>query len=94
MLLHPGLLRAAVLLRAMVPFEPEETPDLSGMPVFLAAGRTDQMIPPQNTERLAEILGEAGADLDLRWRDTGHALTYEEVAEAKAWLSGILPELS
>jgi phospholipase/carboxylesterase len=94
MLLHPGLLRAAILLRAMVPFEPEETPDLSGMPVFLAAGRTDQMIPPQNTERLAEILGEAGADLDLRWRDTGHALTYEEVAEAKAWLSGILPELS
>jgi phospholipase/carboxylesterase len=52
------------------------------------------MIPPQNTKRLAEILGEAGADLDLRWRDTGHALTYEEVAEAKAWLSGVLPELS
>jgi len=94
MLLHPGLLRAAVLLRAMVPFEPEEAPNLSGMPVFLAAGRTDQMISPQNTERLAEILDEAGADLDLRWRDTGHALTYEEVAEAKAWLSGVLPELS
>src|SRR5919107_5424585 len=64
MLLHPGLLRAAVLFRAMVPFEPEETPDLSGMPVFIAAGRRDQMIPPQNTQRLAEILTEAGADLD------------------------------
>jgi len=93
MLLHPGLLRAAVLFRAMVPFEPEETPDLSGMPVFLAAGRTDRMIPPQNAERLAEILDEAGADLDLHWRDTGHGLTYEEVAEAKAWLSGVLPKL-
>jgi predicted esterase len=64
------------------------------MPVFLAAGRMDRMIPPQNTERLAEILTEAGADLDLRWRDTGHPLTYEEVAEAKEWLSGILPRLS
>ena len=94
MLLHPGLLRAAVLFRAMVPFEPEETPDLSGMPVFLAAGRTDRMIPPQSTERLAEILREAGADLDLRWRDTGHALTYEEVAEAREWLSGVLLKLS
>jgi phospholipase/carboxylesterase len=93
MLLHPGLLRAAVLFRAMVPFEPEESPDLSGMPVFLAAGRRDQMIPPQNAERLAEILTEAGADLDLRWRDTGHALTYEEVAEAKDWLSGVLQRL-
>jgi phospholipase/carboxylesterase len=94
MLLHPGLLRAAVLFRAMVPFEPEETPDLSGMPVFLAAGRTDRMIPPQNTERLAEILRQAGADLDLRWRNIGHPLTYEEVAEAKEWLAGVLPNLT
>ena len=93
MLLHPGLLRAAVLFRAMVPFEPEETPDLSGMPVFLAAGRGDQMIPPENTERLAEILREAGAELDLRWRNTGHPLTYEEAAEAREWLSGVLPKL-
>ena len=94
MLLHPGLLRAAVLFRAMVPFEPEEVPDLSGMPVFLAAGRRDQMIPPQNTQRLVEILTEAGADLDVRWRDTGHGLTYEEVAEAKEWLSRVLAKLS
>ena len=94
MLLHPGLLRAAILLRAVVPFEPEGKPDLSGMPVFLAAGRRDQMIPPQNTERLAEILREAGADLDLRWRNTGHPLTFEEVEEAKEWLSGVLPKLT
>jgi phospholipase/carboxylesterase len=94
MLLHPGLLRAAVLFRAMVPFEPEDVPDLSGMPIFLAAGRMDRMIPPENTERLVEILREAGADLDLRWRDTGHALTYEEVAEAKEWLSGLFRELT
>jgi phospholipase/carboxylesterase len=90
-LLHPGLLRAAVLFRAMVPFEPDPTPDLSGMPVFLAAGRMDRMIPPDNTQRLADILLEAGADVDLRWRDTGHPLTYEEVGEAKAWLSEVLP---
>jgi phospholipase/carboxylesterase len=94
MLLHPDLLRAAILFRAMVPFEPEEKPDLTGMPVFLAAGRMDRMIPPDNTERLAQIVRKAGADLDLRWRDTGHPLTYEEVAEAKAWLSGVLPRLS
>jgi phospholipase/carboxylesterase len=93
-LLHPGLLRAAVLFRAMVPFEPDLAPDLSGMPVLLAAGRMDRMIPPNNTQRLADILLEAGADVDLRWRDTGHPLTYEDVAEAKAWLSDVLPKLS
>src|ERR687894_153317 len=94
MLLHPGLLRAAVLFRAMVPFEPEVVPDLSGMPVFLAAGRGDRMIAPENTERLAEILREAGAYLDLRWRNTGHALTYEEVEEARTWISEKVPTFS
>jgi phospholipase/carboxylesterase len=93
-LLHPGLLRAAVLFKAMVPFEPDETPDLSGMPVFMTAGRYDRMIPPDNTQRLADILLEAGADVDLRWYDTGHPLTYDDVNEAKQWLAGILPKLS
>jgi phospholipase/carboxylesterase len=93
-LLHPGLLRAAVLFKAMVPFEPDESPDLSGMPVFMTAGRYDRMIPPDNTQRLADILVEAGADVDLRWHDTGHPLTYDEVAQAKEWLAGILPKLS
>jgi phospholipase/carboxylesterase/glyoxalase family protein len=92
-LLHPGLLRLTVLFRAMVPFEPEVTPDLSGMPVFMAAGRMDRMIPQDNTQRLADILTEAGADVDLRWRNVGHPLTYEEVGEAKQWLAGILPKL-
>ncbi|MGB3682874.1 MAG: alpha/beta hydrolase [Rubrobacteraceae bacterium] len=90
-LLHPGLLRAAVLLRSMVPLEPEVTPDLSGMPVFMAAGTRDQMIPPDNTERLAGILREAGAEVDLRWRDIGHPLAYEEVEEARDWLSENAP---
>jgi phospholipase/carboxylesterase len=92
-LLHPGLLRAAVLFRAMVPFEPEVTPDLSGMLVFMAAGRMDRMIPQDNTQHLADILTEAGADVDLRWRNVGHPLTYEEVGEAKQWLAGMLSKL-
>ena len=56
LLLRPGLLAGAVLLRAMVPFEPETPPDLSGTPVYLAAGQADQMVPPENTERLAQLL--------------------------------------
>jgi phospholipase/carboxylesterase len=89
-LLHPGLLRAAVLFRAMVPFEPEAPPDLSGTPIYVAAGRYDQMITPSSTERLAEVLRRSGAEVTLEWRDTGHGLTYEEVGEAKDWLSEIL----
>ncbi len=47
----------------------------------------DTMTPPDNTERLAAILGEAGADLDLRWKNVGHPLTHEEIEEARDWLS-------
>jgi phospholipase/carboxylesterase len=93
-LLHPGLLRAAVLFRVMVPFEPDVTPDLSGMPILMAAGRMDRMIPPDNTQRLADILLEAGADVDLRWRNVGHPLTYDDVREAKQWLASLLPHIS
>ena len=78
----------------MVPFEPEVTPDLSGLPVFMAAGRMDRMITQDNTQRFADILAEAGADVDLRWRTVGHPLTYEEIGEAKEWLSGLLPRMT
>lgn len=90
LLLRPGVLRAAVLLRAMVPFEPERVPDLTGVPVLIAAGRMDRMIPQPNTERLAEILREAGAVVDLRWKDAGHPLTPQELEEARDWLSGVI----
>ncbi len=93
MLLHPGLIRAAILFRSMVPFEPEVGPDLSGIPVFMAAGSRDQMIPPENTQTLAELLEDSGAEVELRWRDTGHALTYEEVGEAKEWMANVLTKL-
>ncbi len=92
MLLHPGLVRAAVLFRSMAPFEPEVGPNLSGVPVFMAAGSRDQMISPENTQALAEMLEGSGAEVELRWRDTGHALTYEEVGEAKEWLADVLPK--
>jgi pimeloyl-ACP methyl ester carboxylesterase len=55
LLLHPGLLAGAVLLRAMVPFELETMPDLSGTPVYLAAGRSDRFF------WLWSFLGEGGA---------------------------------
>ncbi len=91
LLLHPGLLAGAVLLRAMTPFELETLPDLSGTPVYLAAGRSDQMIPPESTERLAELLREAGAEVTLDWQPGGHGIGRAEVEAARAWLAGVIP---
>ena len=85
LLTYSRLLAGAILLRAMVPFEPERAPDLSGTPVYLAAGRSDQMVPPENTERLAQLLREAGADVTLDWQPGGHGIGPEEVQAARNW---------
>jgi phospholipase/carboxylesterase len=90
LLLHPELLAGAVLLRAMTPFELETLPDLLGTPVYLAAGRSDQMIPPESTERLAELLRGAGAEVTLDWQPGGHGIGRAEVEAARAWLARII----
>jgi predicted esterase len=86
MLLRPEVLRRAILLRAMVPLEPESPPDLAGVEVFVAAGRQDQMIPPEGTERLTGMLREFGADVTLEWFPVGHQLTRADVDAARDWL--------
>ena len=90
LLLHPGLLAGAVLLRAMVPFEPETSPDLQGTRVYLAAGRSDQMIPPESTERLAQLLREARAEVTLDWQPGGHGIGRDEIEAARNWLSSAI----
>ena len=87
LLLRPGLLAGAVLWRAMVPLEPEPLPDLTGTPVLLGAARFDPLIPNDDVERLAALLRESGASVALRWHDTGHGLTQDDVREAAAWLA-------
>lgn len=89
LLLHPGLLAGAMLLRAMVPFEPATTPDLSETPVYLAAGRSDQIVPPESSERLAELLREAGAEVTLDWQPGGHSINRAEIEAARDWLAGV-----
>jgi predicted esterase len=86
MLTEPELLKRAVLLRAMVPFEPATQPRLDDTRVYIGAGRMDPIIPPANTERLAEIFRGGGADVTLDWQVAGHGLTKADVDNARRWL--------
>ena len=90
LLRRPGVLRGAVLLSPMVPFEPEPLPDLRGTSVFIGAGRTDPMVPADQTERLAALLREAGADVTLHWEEGGHGVTKGEVDAAAQWIAQCL----
>lgn len=87
LLLHPEALAGGVLFRAMVPLEPETAPDLSGARVLLSEGTHDAMVPPENAERLAEILRTGGAEVDLRWQAGGHNLTANDIVAAREFLN-------
>jgi predicted esterase len=87
LILRPEVLAGAVLLRPMVPFVPETLPRLSGKPILVLAGAHDSLVPREETERLAELLKRAGADITLNWADATHGITGEEVRMGKEWLA-------
>lgn len=86
LLRHPGLLRQAVLFRAMVPSpaNPEKTG--GGTRVYIGAGQRDPIISPPNVEQLAVLLRESGAEVTVEWRTAGHGLTPEDIDGARRWL--------
>ena len=88
MLLRPETLAGAVLLRPMVPFEPKTAPDLRGRRALVAAGKADPIVKPENSERLAEILRAAGAEVSLHWSPGGHTLDRADLTAAAAWWQG------
>lgn len=87
LLLHPGLVRSAILFRVMLPFEPENIPALASTRVRLGAGRHDPIIAPENVSRLAQLLEQAGASVSLDWREAGHQLAPGEIEAAATWLA-------
>jgi len=87
LLLHPGVLNRAVLLHPMTPLTPEQLPNLTGTPVFIGAGRQDPLIPPEETEKLAALLRDTGADVIVHWQPGGHTLSREEAQAAADWLA-------
>jgi len=87
LLRRPGVLRGAVLLSPMVPFEPDRPPDLRSTAVFISAGRTDPIAPAAQAERLAGLLQRAGAEVTLHWTDGGHAISNGAMDAARQWIA-------
>jgi len=86
LLTKPAALKAALLIRAMLPFEPQPLPQLAGKPVLLLSGANDSMIPAGPRDRLAAVLQAAGADLVHKILPAGHNLTPNDLAIAAPWL--------
>ncbi|QIB36236.1 alpha/beta hydrolase [Ancylobacter pratisalsi] len=88
LLLQPGVLAGAVLLRAMVPLADPPPAELGGVPVLLLSGAMDPIVPVSNAERLAGQLRAAGASLDHQVLPAGHGLSQADVNLARQWIAG------
>jgi len=91
LLLRPGVLKGAILFRAMVPLVPEARQDapLSGTRTLISNGRIDPIVSVEETDRLARLLQQHGADVEVHWQPAGHQLMPSDFAVAKTWLQSI-----
>jgi phospholipase/carboxylesterase len=87
LLTRPDILSGAVLMRATLPFAPEQTPRLTGIPVLMLSGAADPMVAAGRRDQLAELLRAAGAELTDKVLPAGHGLTAQDIALASAWLA-------
>lgn len=85
---HQDALKGAVLFHPMVPRRGIALPDLSGVSVFIGAGRNDPLCTMAESEELAAALSAAGATVQTHWENGGHQLSRTEVEAAAAWLRG------
>jgi phospholipase/carboxylesterase len=89
LLLDPDMLRGAVLIRAMLPFEPKPPPTLKNKPILMLSGARDPIMPSAAVERLAAVLTATDAAFTRKVLPAGHNLTPEDISIAATWLESI-----
>jgi phospholipase/carboxylesterase len=88
LLRRPEILAGAILFRAMVPFIPTVMPDLSKKSIILLEGLFDPIVNKAEAESLLEIFDKTQSSVTLKWQNSGHNLTQEDIVAAKKWLEG------
>lgn len=83
---RPYSLARAVLMRAMLAYEPPAGLDLRGKRVLLLAGATDPYSRAPTTDRLADLLAARGAQVEKSYARAGHELSNEDVTIATRWM--------
>ncbi|QPC94990.1 VOC family protein [Mesorhizobium sp. INR15] len=86
MVLHPGLVRNAVLLRAIAVLDDMPPADLSGSKVLMLSGRSD----PYHSPALEATLQADGAELEIHAIDAGHELVAADHHTMAQWLARIV----
>ncbi|QHW33906.1 alpha/beta hydrolase [Paenibacillus rhizovicinus] len=88
---YADALRGAVLHHPMVPLRGLALPDLTNVPVFIAAGTNDPICSAAESEELTSLLQGAGASVTVHWENNGHRLSASEVYQAADWFRAAFP---
>lgn len=84
--LHPGVVRKAVLLRAMPVLAEAPAADLSRTRFLSIAGEADRLYFPY-APKLAALLRDRGATVDSRIVPTGHGIGEDDAEIVAQWLA-------
>lgn len=91
MMLHPDLVKKAVLMRSMPVLDHTPVANLSKAKVLVVTGADDKMYAPF-APALSDLLRSSGAKVDARVVKAGHMIGERDVSLVTAWFSGQGPD--
>ena len=89
-MLYPGHLSGAVLLRPLSPFAIDPNSRILGTRALIIDGDLDERRLPGDGARLAKRLARMGADVTHHLVPTGHSITEDDIRLVREWLTPLL----
>lgn len=85
MFYYPNLIRKAVLLHPILPFNPEAI-SLANHNLFVSGGEQDTMVSKSEQQSLTKSLKKLGAEVTTIFYPRGHAISNQEITDAVSFL--------
>lgn len=85
-LTHPGLIRRAVLMHPLIPWQPAPDPRQAGLDLLITAGARDPICPLPLSEALIGYFRAQGAQVAASISRGGHEVSQTEVAAIREFL--------
>ena len=85
-----GIMALSTYLPLASTLAAEASPANRGLPIFMAHGLHDPLIPIERAMLSRDALGKAGYDVEWHEYPMAHAVCYEEIQHVAAWLRRLL----